>query len=90
MLSLDKSTSAQDINDWVKRCAGRLPAGAQVTYTCEPKIDGVAIALTYEDGVLVQAATRGDGQIGENILANVRTIGAIPLTRDWAKFPEEI
>ncbi|MDG1132918.1 MAG: NAD-dependent DNA ligase LigA [Pseudomonadales bacterium] len=89
MLSLDKSTSAQDINDWVKRCAGRLPAGAQVTYTCEPKIDGVAIALTYEDGVLVQAATRGDGQIGENILANVRTIGAIPLTLIGQNFPKK-
>ena len=78
MLSLDKSTSAQDIDDWVKRCQGRLAAQTQITYTCEPKIDGVAVALIYENGVLVQAATRGDGQIGENILANARTIGSIP------------
>lgn len=88
MLSLDKSTSAQDIDDWVKRCLGRLPGQANITYTCEPKIDGVAVALIYENGVLVQAATRGDGQIGENILANVRTIGAIPLTLIGEGFPQ--
>ncbi|MBT6026358.1 MAG: NAD-dependent DNA ligase LigA [Gammaproteobacteria bacterium] len=89
MLSLDKSTSAQDIDDWVKRCLGRLPGETQISYTCEPKIDGVAVALTYENGVLVQAATRGDGQIGENILANVRTIGAIPLTLIGEGFPNK-
>jgi DNA ligase (NAD+) len=87
MLSLDKSTSAQDIDDWVKRCQGRLAAQTQITYTCEPKIDGVAVALIYENGVLVQAATRGDGQIGENILANVRTIGAIPLSLIGDDYP---
>ena len=89
MLSLDKSNSAQDIDDWVKRCSGRLPGEAQISYTCEPKIDGVAVALTYENGVLVQAATRGDGQVGENIFANVRTIGAIPLTLIGEGFPNK-
>jgi DNA ligase (NAD+) len=89
MLSLDKSTSAQEIDEWVERCAGRLPPGAKVDYICEPKIDGVAVALTYERGVLVQAATRGDGQIGENILANVKTIGSIPLKLIAKELPEK-
>ena len=89
MLSLDKSTSAQDIDDWVKRCRARLPGAKQISFTCEPKIDGVAVALTYENGVLVQAATRGDGQVGENILANVRTIGSIPLTLIGKGFPNK-
>ena len=79
MLSLDKATSRAELEQWMQRCRNRLGAD-DITFTCEPKIDGVAVALIYEHGELTLAATRGDGNEGENILANVRTIGAIPLT----------
>ena len=78
MLSLDKTTEAKGLEDWMARCRSRLD-GAEIEFTCEPKIDGVAVALVYEQGRLVLAATRGDGQRGEDITANVRTIKAIPL-----------
>lgn len=78
MLSLDKSTNAEQLQAWMLRCSERLD-GAEILYSCEPKIDGVAVALRYEDGRLVQAATRGDGQTGEDITANVRTIPAVAL-----------
>ena len=79
MLSLDKSTDADELSDWMQRCRSRLTNPRGLDFICEPKIDGVAVALTYRDGSLVSAATRGDGLTGENIIANVRTIAAIPL-----------
>lgn len=84
MLSLDKCTTPEELADWLARCEARLP-DETITFTCEPKIDGVAVALVYEDGVLALGATRGDGQTGEDITANVRTIGAVPLRLrgDW-------
>jgi len=78
MLSLDKCTTTAELEDWVQRCRKELGA-EPLRFTCEPKIDGVAVTLRYEDGGLVLAATRGDGQTGEDITANVRTIGAVPL-----------
>ena len=78
MLSLDKVSAADKLEEWVERCRSRL-AGEPMAFTCEPKIDGVAVALTYEEGRLVLAATRGDGQTGEDITANVRTIASVPL-----------
>ncbi|MEM1432435.1 MAG: NAD-dependent DNA ligase LigA [Pseudomonadota bacterium] len=86
MLSLDKSTDAAELDAWMRRTAERLD-GANIRYTCEPKIDGVAVALLYEDGRLVRAATRGDGQTGEDITANVRTIQAVPLTLRGSGWP---
>ena len=80
MLSLDKCTTEEELSDWIVRCEGRVEAPGELSYTCEPKIDGVAVALVYEAGKLVLAATRGDGQVGEDITANVKTIGAVPLT----------
>jgi DNA ligase (NAD+) len=74
MLSLDKCVAEDELGDWIKRCLARLEASDELTFTCEPKIDGVAVALTYRDGKLDLAATRGDGQSGEDITANVRTI----------------
>ena len=70
----------------MRRCRNRL-GDAEITFTCEPKIDGVAVALVFEHGELTLAATRGDGKEGENILDNVRTIGAIPLTLETSAEP---
>ena len=79
MLSLEKCTTVEELGDWLKRCQSRLDDGAPITLACEPKIDGVAVALVYEQGTLTLASTRGDGNTGEDITANVRTIGAVPL-----------
>jgi DNA ligase (NAD+) len=76
MLSLDNVFSAEELLAWAARVERAV--GADVAYTCEQKIDGVACALTYERGVLVRAATRGDGVTGEDITANVRTVRGIP------------
>ena len=78
MFSLDNVESAEELEAWAARLARALerePRG----FSCELKIDGLAVSLTYRDGALVQGATRGDGVIGEDITANVRTIEAIPL-----------
>ncbi|HEX6399332.1 MAG TPA: NAD-dependent DNA ligase LigA, partial [Actinomycetota bacterium] len=77
MLSLDNAFSEEELRAWAARVDRGL-AGAKATFVAELKIDGVACALTYEDGVLTQAATRGDGRVGEDITANVRTLKAIP------------
>lgn len=79
MLSLDKTTTADELNDWIVRNQRRLREPEQLSFACEPKIDGVAVALVYENGLLTLASTRGDGQTGEDITANVKTIKAVPL-----------
>ena len=81
MLSLNNAFSEEDIFAFDKRVAGLLEQDDQqsLAYFAEPKLDGLAVSLRYEDGLLVQAATRGDGQTGENITANVKTIASIPL-----------
>ena len=61
-----------------------------LTYTCEPKIDGVAVRLVYEQGRLVLAATRGDGQTGEDITGNIRTITAVPLQLRGDDWPAQL
>jgi DNA ligase (NAD+) len=78
MLSLDNAFNEDELDAWQERAAKGL-AGRSVTYTVEPKIDGVGLALTYERGQLIQAATRGDGTTGEDVTANAKTIRAIPL-----------
>ena len=78
MLSLDNAFSPEDLSEFDQRIR-RLLGAQSVHYAAEPKLDGLAISLRYEDGVLVQGATRGDGRTGENVTANVRTIDAIPL-----------
>ncbi|TNF80293.1 MAG: NAD-dependent DNA ligase LigA, partial [Gammaproteobacteria bacterium] len=87
MLSLEKCTTIEELEDWLKRCRTRLDDDAPIRLACEPKIDGVAVALVYEEGVLTLAATRGDGSTGEDITANVRTIGAVPLRLDADDLP---
>lgn len=79
MLSLGNAFDEDDVRTWRERAMRLLGTDAHLSYTVEPKIDGLAIALTYEDGVLVRGATRGDGQIGEDVTANLRTIPSVPL-----------
>lgn len=80
LLSLGNAFSAEELRAFDERVRNGLPAGSSVEYVMEPKIDGLACSLVYENGKLVRAATRGDGVVGENVTANVRTIRAIPLT----------
>lgn len=79
MLSLDNAMNAEEFIAFDKRVRDRLNSAEAIEYACEPKLDGLAVSLLYEQGVLVRAATRGDGQTGEDITTNVRTIRAIPL-----------
>jgi DNA ligase (NAD+) len=83
MLSLANARNEEELRGWETRIRNHLKrldiSAAEFSYTTEPKIDGLAISLTYEDGVLVRGATRGDGRIGEDVTQNLRTIGAIPL-----------
>ncbi len=79
ILSLSNAYNADDLTAWEERNLKLLPGGTQLTYTLEPKLDGLTIVLTYEHGVLVKAATRGNGEIGDDVTANIRTIRTIPL-----------
>jgi DNA ligase (NAD+) len=80
MLSLDNAFSEEDLRDFDRRVRERLgDESHKIAYACEPKLDGIAVSLLYENGVLIRGATRGDGTTGENITHNVRTIPSIPL-----------
>jgi DNA ligase (NAD+) len=83
MLSLGNARNEEELRAWETRLANYLKrldiTASQFSYTTEPKIDGLAISLTYEDGVLVRGATRGDGRVGEDVTQNLRTIGSVPL-----------
>ena len=77
MMSLDNAMDLNELRGWGER-VNRGLAGAAATYVCELKIDGLAMSLRYEGGTLVQAATRGDGRVGEDVTANILTIAAVP------------
>lgn len=83
MLSLGNARNEEELRGWENRLANYLKrldiTASEFSYTSEPKIDGLAISLTYEDGVLVRGATRGDGRVGEDVTQNLRTIASIPL-----------
>ena len=83
MLSLGNARNEEELRAWETRLTNYLKrldiAASEFSYTSEPKIDGLAISLTYEDGVLVRGATRGDGRMGEDVTQNLRTIGSVPL-----------
>ncbi len=79
MLSLDNAYEETDIRAWDERVRKNLPPGESPSYLVEPKVDGLSCALTYENRTLVRAATRGDGETGEDVTANARAIAAIPL-----------
>ncbi len=86
MLSLGNARNEEELRSWENRLANYLKrldiTASEFSYTTEPKIDGLAISLTYEEGVLVRGATRGDGRVGEDVTQNLRTIGSIPLRID--------
>ena len=86
MLSLDNAFSADDLLDFDRRVRERLD-GAQVRYACEPKLDGIAVSIVWQEGELTLAATRGDGRTGENITQNVRTIDSVPLRLSGENIP---
>jgi DNA ligase (NAD+) len=79
MLSLGNCFSDEELHAFIKRITDRLGDDAVIEFNAEPKLDGLAVSLRYEEGVLVQAATRGDGASGEDITQNIRTIQSIPL-----------
>jgi len=87
MLSLDNAFEEADVLAFEKRIQDRLGDEAGVEFAVEPKLDGLAISLLYEDGHLVRGATRGDGSTGEDVTANVRTIRAIPLKLQGSGWP---
>ena len=87
MLSLENVFSEEELADFDRRVRERLGTDMPVVYTAEPKLDGLAISLRYENGRLVQGATRGDGERGEDVTSNVRTIEAIPLRLLGKQYP---
>ena len=87
MLSLDNAFSHEDMQAFDKRVKDRLKNADAIVYACEPKLDGLAVGLLYKNGVLVRGATRGDGAQGEDITANLRTVGAIPLRLTGDNYP---
>jgi DNA ligase (NAD+) len=89
MQSLDNTYSEQEVVDFVQRMARLLP-GETIPLTIEPKVDGVAISLLYENGKLARAVTRGDGATGDDVTENVRTIRAIPHALRGADLPKRI
>lgn len=90
MLSLDNAFDDDDVADFVSRVQRflGLEEGTELAFTAEPKIDGVSASLRYEDGLFVQGATRGDGQVGEDITANIKTIETVPLKIDAPDVPQ--
>ena len=85
MLSLDNAFEQADFESFNKRITDKVGV---VEYVCEPKLDGLAVSITYRNGVLERAATRGDGAVGEDITENVRTIKSIPLKLRGEGYPE--
>lgn len=88
MLSLDNVFNEAELADFNKRIQQRLEKDEDIVFTAEPKLDGLAVSLLYENGLLVRAGTRGDGTTGENITQNVRTIHAVPLKLSGENIPD--
>ncbi|NMH58554.1 NAD-dependent DNA ligase LigA [Alteromonas ponticola] len=90
MLSLDNAFDEESLIAFEKRLRDRLKDTSELTFSCEPKLDGLAVSILYEQGKLVRAATRGDGRVGENITENVRTIANVPLSLRGENWPERL
>src|SRR5690606_5762982 len=87
MLSLGNTYSKDELEDYIERISKLV--SEPITYTCELKYDGAAISITYKNGVLARALTRGDGSKGDDITANVKTIASIPLKLKGNDYPQE-
>ena len=89
MMSLDNAFEEAEVRAWAERLRRQIPDLdlEHLDFSCEPKVDGVAMSLTYEEGRLVQGATRGDGVTGEDVTANVRTIRSVPHRLDPRRAP---
>lgn len=90
MLSLDNAFSHEGVREFSERVKRFLGSDEDVEYTVEPKYDGLAVELTYKNGILQRASTRGDGSVGEDVTLNIRTIKAVPLKIEGNDMPEEI
>lgn len=88
MLSLSNAFSPEEVEAFDRRVREGLIAGGTVAYSAEPKFDGLAVSLVYEEGVLTRGATRGDGQTGEDVTPNLRTVGNIPLRLEGVDLPD--
>ena len=87
MLSLGNAFSAEEVAAFDRRCREGLESSEEISYACEPKFDGLAISLRYENGIFVRGATRGDGSTGEEVTQNLRTIRTIPLRLSGERLP---
>ncbi|WP_211924148.1 NAD-dependent DNA ligase LigA [Coxiella endosymbiont of Amblyomma nuttalli] len=90
MLSLNNVFNAAELRMFDERIRQWLKTASSLEYICEPKLDGVALSLFYENGALIRAATRGDGFIGENVTQNARTISTIPLQLRGSNYPNQV
>ena len=90
MLSLDNAFNDEDLTSFESRLKTRLSSDADIEFVAEPKLDGIAVSLYYEEGVLVYGATRGDGETGEDITQNVKTIQSIPLKLRGEGYPRQL
>jgi DNA ligase (NAD+) len=88
MLSLDNAFTREDVAAFDRRVRERLETDGDLQYACEPKLDGLAVSLTYHRGLLGIAATRGDGAVGEDVTHNIRTIESVPLKLAGREYPE--
>ena len=88
MTSMDNAFTDDEVGEWDQRVRKGLAAGGDVGYTAEPKYDGTSVSLSYEQGVLVRAGTRGDGTTGEDVTVNVRTIKTVPLHLQGNSWPK--
>ncbi len=88
MLSLENAFTREDVEDFDRRVREKLESEREIAYACEPKLDGLAVSLTYRKGSLALAATRGDGAVGEDVTHNIRTIETVPLRLAGKAHPE--
>ena len=88
MLSLDNAFAREDVEAFDRRVRERLEIDKPISYDCEPKLDGLAVSLTYRNGLLGLGATRGDGTIGEDVTHNIRTLETVPLRLRGRGWPE--